>query len=685
MNNHYYKTPIGVRKEPLLAAARASATTSRELVADHEHDAFFFRALEDAGIRLNKRQIDAVRHQDGPLLALAGAGSGKTSVLTSRTAYLMAVRNVKPEQLLLVTFSKKAADEMQSRIGQLPMIEPAAAKRVEARTFHSFCLLLLRRCGYRQEVLGDEARKLFLFKRLLRERGAEEKFQPETLAALLSSYKMQMIDLEELPDKTNDDYLIKSLFLRYEKWKEEQELIDYDDMLVLAYRLLQSEPGRLSALQDRYRYIMVDEFQDTNKIQFEIVTLLAERNRNFMAVGDDDQTIYSFNGARNEYILNFEQYYPGAKNVVLDVNYRSGGGILALGNAIIRLNKRRRDKTLLAAKTAGPLPRFARPKSADDEAAVIVQEIARQRQEKGRSYSDFALLYRCASGSRALFDQLVLQQIPFIDYGNRESFYEYSVIRPLIAHLRLSVERRCFDAMSDMLQTLYVSREQGMHFIMEQEKLKAKKYPLIHLTRFPQLKAFHQEKIKERMKLIRSLEQMKPKEAVRLMRSSFYDQYLDMGKLTEQQTEHKESLKEMLDELETAAGRFLTVSDFLGFIDDIAERHKKMKDEAKKGNKGDAVALMTIHKAKGLEFPVVFLTGASEGILPHSSAVTAAKHSDRSIHQQAADALEEERRLAYVAVTRAQEELYVSSPAYYRGRTAEVSSFITAAFTGDNR
>ncbi|QAY66725.1 ATP-dependent helicase [Paenibacillus protaetiae] len=682
---HYYRTPIGVRKEPLLAAPRASAQTSVELVSSRERDADFFRALEAGGMKLNKSQIEAVRHLDGPLLTLAGAGSGKTSVLASRTAYLLAHAKVDPERLLLVTFSKKAADEMQARIGRMPMIGPSAAKRIEARTFHSFCLLLLRRSGFKQAILGDDARKLFIFKRLLRERGLEEKFQPETLIALLSSYKMQLADLEALPDKSSDDYNVKAILLKYEEWKSEQQLMDYDDMLLEAYRLLQREDKLLQSLQNRYRYIMVDEFQDTNRVQYELITMLAERHRNFMAVGDDDQTIYSFNGARGEYILNFEHRYPEAKQVVLDVNYRSGGGIIALGNAVIKLNRKRREKTLLAAKTAGPLPLFARPKSADDEAELIVNEIVRLQQEGKRAYGDFAVLYRCASGSRALFDQLVIRQVPFIDYGSRDSFYEYGVIKPLIAHLRLSVNRRDFDAMAEMAPTLYVNRDQAMAFIREQEKLKAKKYPLIHLTRYPLLKSFHQDKIKERIKLIRSLETMKPKEAVRLLRSGFYDQYLDMGKSIAQQTEHKETLKEMLDELEAAAARFERVDAFLAFIDEIGERHEQMKTRLKQGGSHHAVSLMTIHKAKGLEFPVVFLAGASEGILPHSSALSAAKNRDRAVHQEANDAVEEERRLAYVAVTRAMEELYISSPAYYRGKTAEVSSFFTAAFTGNNR
>lgn len=683
-NNYtYFKRPYGITNKNFPSAVLASADTSEQLVAASEGDASFFRSLEQQGIRLNKRQIAAVRHNEGPLLTLAGAGSGKTSVLVCRTGYLLTVRGISPHQLLLMTFSKKAAEEMRERIARLPNMEQGAAARIEARTFHSFCLLLLRRRGYKQAILGESGRKTIFFKRLLRERNLHETYQPETLLTLLSSYKMQMIAVRDLPDKTEEEQQLKLLFTLYEEWKTAAHLIDYDDMLLEAYQLLRSDKGLLQTLQNRFRYIMIDEFQDTNKVQYELIKLIVEPLRNLMVVGDDDQTIYSFNGAQNDYILNFEEQFPGAKSVVLDVNYRSGSGIVGLGNSVIRHNKLRRSKTLQTAKPHGTPPVFARPGNTDDEAELIVNTIVSHHSKGSRAFGDFAILFRTASSSRAIFDQLVMRQVPFIDYGSGESFYEQWIIKPVIAHLRLAIDRRNFDAIEAMLATLYVKPDQAMAFIWNEDKQQPKKWPLIHLTRFPMIKEYHKEKIKERIKLIRSLEKLKPDTAVRLLRSHFYDQFIEANK-GQNLTEHKDSLKEMLDELEAAAKRFEQIGPFLAFIDEIAAKHEEMKRLKLDNRTADAVNFMTIHKSKGLEFPVVFVCGVSEGILPHSSALAADKNSDRSAIQVGDNkieaALEEERRLAYVAVTRAQEELYISSPSYYRGKPAAVSPFILSAY-----
>ncbi|KQN99090.1 ATP-dependent helicase [Paenibacillus sp. Leaf72] len=679
----YYPRPYGVTTNIMPRANQAAADTSKQLVGRGESDAVFFRSLEQHGIQLNEAQIAAVRHTEGPLLTLAGAGSGKTSVLVCRTAYLLSVRSVMASQLLLMTFSKKAAEEMKSRIATLPGISVGAAAAVEARTFHSFCLQLLRRRGMRQAILGDSGRKQIFFKRLLRERNLHETYQPETLITLFSAYKLEMLELHELPAKTEEDKQLKILFECYEQWKSEQQLIDYDDMLLAAYRLLTTDQNLLEMLQRRFRYVMIDEFQDTNKVQYELIKLLVSQHGNLMVVGDDDQTIYSFNGARNDYILNFEQQFPTSKNVVLDINYRSGAAIVGLGNAIISSNKQRRPKSLKVAKTQSLSPTFARPGNTDDEAQLIVNKITEAQSQGKRSYEDFAILFRTASSSRAIFDQLVIRQIPFIDYGGGESFYEQWVVKPIIAHLRLAIDRRHFDAMQNILATLYVKPEQAMAFIWNEEKQQAKKWPLIHLVRFPGIKEFHQEKIKERLRLIRSLPKLKPEQAIRLLRDGFYDNYIQADK-SQTLTEHKDALKETLDELETAAKRFATITEFLAFVDEIALKLQEMRQLKLASRGADAVHFMTIHKSKGLEFPVVFVSGASDGILPHSSALSASKNSDRSAIQTGDDvaeaALEEERRLAYVAVTRAKEELYISSPGYYRGKPAPVSSFLLNAF-----
>lgn len=682
-NNNYYTFPIGIHNSTVPLADKAEAQTSRQLVSDKEPDAAFFRGLEQYGISLNRPQMAAVRHNTGAALTLAGAGSGKTSVLVSRTAYLLAVRSIQPQHILLMTFSKKAADEMRGRIRSLPMLHPQTANGVEARTFHSFCLQLLRGRGYKQSILGETGQKHIFFKRLMRELMLQNDYEPETLLAQLSAVKLQMIDINKLPETTTEERELKLLFTRYEQWKKDMDKLDYDDLLLEAFRLLREDGALLASLQRRFQYIMIDEFQDTNQVQYVLVQMLADKHHNLMVVGDDDQTIYSFNGARNDYILNFEQQYPGAETIVLDVNYRSTSSIVGLGNAIIQYNKLRKEKTLLAVKPKGANPSYARLKTTQDEAALIADTIVAQIEEGRRAYGDYAILFRTASSSRAIVELLLTRQLPFIDFGDGQLFYEQWTIKPLIAHLRLVLDRRNFDAMEAMLTTLYVNREQAMAFIWNQDKLRAKKWPLIHLLELPQLKDFQKDKIKERIKLIKSLIDMKPAAAILQLRQAFYDQFLETSK-RQNLTEHKEGLKEVLDEFEAAAGSHDTIETFLAYMDDITDKHAAVQQQQKHQHNRSSISLMSIHKSKGLEFPVVFVIGASEGILPHSSALAADRLSDRSSLQTGSDtkseALEEERRLAYVAVTRAQEELYISSPALYRGKPAELSRFIRSAF-----
>ncbi|MDQ0060993.1 UvrD-helicase domain-containing protein [Paenibacillus harenae] len=687
MSLTYYSYPIGIQNSSIPVADRAEADTSVQLVVGKEADAGFFRALERHGISLNRPQIAAVRHDAGPALTLAGAGSGKTSVLVCRTAYLVALRGVQPQRVLLMTFSKKAADEMKNRIRSLPVIPPQAAGGIEARTFHSFCLQLLRGSGFRQSILSETSQKLVFFKRLMRELAhtLTREYEPETLLAQLSAVKLQMIDVSELPETTSEERELKVLFTRYELWKKETDRFDFDDLLLEAYRLLSNDKALLDSLQQRFRYIMIDEFQDTNEVQYAIVKLLAAGHRNLMVVGDDDQTIYSFNGARNDYILNFEQQYPGAAMIVLDINYRSTAAIVGLGNAIIRRNKLRKPKTLHVVKPKGEPPSYARVKTTQEEAVLIANTIAQQQEQGARSFGDFAVLYRTASSSRALVEQLLIRQLPFVDFGDGQLFYDNWAVKPLLAHLRLVLDRRNFDAIEAMLQTLYVNREQAMAFIWNQDKERAKKWPLIHLLDYPALKEFQKDKIKERIKLLKTLTELKPQAAIAVLRQSFYDQYLETGKQSVL-TEHKEGIKEVVDELESAAQAHETIEAFLGYIDDITDKHASAAQLKKNHNapKRSTISMMSIHKSKGLEFPAVFLLGASEGILPHASALTADKRSDRSAAQTGedtgAEALEEERRLAYVAVTRAQEQLYISSPAVYHGKPAELSRFVLSAF-----
>ncbi|MBP2001528.1 DNA helicase-2/ATP-dependent DNA helicase PcrA [Paenibacillus shirakamiensis] len=683
----FNKVPSGAAQQRIPEARLASAQTSREIVGAKDSDAAYFRTLEENGIILNPSQIRAVRHFRGPLLTLAGAGSGKTSVLICRTGYLLSVRRIDPREILLLTFSSKAAAEMRDRIAILPGIHPQDVRLLQARTFHSFFLQLLRRQGTELEIWSETRRQHILLKQMMREMGLQDAYQPESLLSILSSYKTQLIEIPDMPEKSVTEREIKRILMQYEQWKVDHEKMDFDDVLVLAYRMLRGKPALLRTLQDRFRYIMVDEFQDTNHLQYELVKMIAAPHHDLMVVGDDDQTIYSFNGARSEYILQFEKTYPEAHVITLDINYRSGTRIVGLGNEVIRHNQHRRSKTLLAVKSGTAGPMYMRPLTSDDEARIALDRIEHEVHTSRRTFGDYAILYRASSNNRAMLEQLMIREIPYIEYGDGQLLYEHSLVLPLVDHLRLGLSRRDFTAMESVLPTLYINRERGMSHIVEQESIRAKKGPLVHLLTLSGLKDFQLAKIKDRLELIRSLSTMRPASAIALMREKFYNAYVeaDDRKLL---TQHKEMIKEMLDELESSAERFDTVEAFLGFIHDVIQKSQENNSDKSK-EQGNRVALMTIHRSKGLEFPVVLLISAIEGSLPHSSALdadrlndTAYPDADRAGSKGAA-ALEEERRLAYVAITRAKEELIISSPARYRGKKAAVSRFLLSAFGGE--
>ncbi|MEK5252143.1 UvrD-helicase domain-containing protein [Paenibacillus sp. FSL F4-0125] len=680
----FHNIPLGATGERIPQAAVASAQTSKELVKREEGDSAYFRRLEEGGILLNRPQIAAVRHHKGPLLTLAGAGSGKTSVLICRTGYLLSVRGVSPSQLLLLTFSSKAAAEMRERIALLPGVSTADVARLQARTFHSFFLFFLRRQGLQQEIFSETRRQHILLKQIMRELGLpKDAYPPETLLSLLSSCKMNMGTVEDLPEGTTAEKEMKSILEIYEQWKLDNFKIDFDDVLLIAYRMLKERPVLLQELQMRYLYVMVDEFQDTNALQYELVKMVAHPQHNLMVVGDDDQTIYSFNGARSEFILEFEKLYPGAKVITLDINYRSGPAIVGLGNGIIKHNTRRRSKTLQAAKGSGSQPRYMRPQTADEEAEQMIEHILNEVSSGKREYSDFAMLYRASSSNRAVLELLLLRDIPYIDYGEGQLLYEHWLISPVLDHLRLSVNRRNFAAMENILPTLYMNREKGMNHIRQMEARQPKQGPLIHLLSMPGMEDFKGTKLRDRLDLIRNIRELTPIQAIRQIRTQFYDYFIEANE-RHQATLHRETLKEMLDELESSAARFDSIPAFLDFIDNVTERNEHNRQPGTK-EQGNRIALMTIHKSKGLEFPVVFLIGASEGILPHSSALEGDRLKDRKLAAGSSGAsslaaLEEERRLAYVAVTRAREELFISSPAQHRGKKAEVSRFMLSAF-----
>ncbi|MBU9710760.1 ATP-dependent helicase [Evansella tamaricis] len=683
MVKNFKLLPSGMENESIPRSGLASDTVSKFIIPDHERDAPFFRALERNNIFLNQPQVEAVRHYQGPILTLAGAGSGKTSVLICRTGYLMAVKGVAPQHILLVTFTRKAADEMKERINKLPGVSWSMTKQIQASTFHAFFLKLLKSRGFDHEILSNERFKHITIKMIMREMGIDDSYQPETLIALFSNYKMNMISIDQLPEKTKGDKEIKEVYKRYEVWKRKNHKMDFDDILVNAYELLKRDPKLLLSLQKRFRFIMVDEFQDTNLIQYELIKQIAKAHGNLFVVGDDDQTIYSFNGARNEFILNFKDEFPTAKTVTLDINYRSNDSIIGLGNAVIKNNRNRKEKTLKGMRTSEEqVPYYGRPANTDEEAEWIVEDISEKVSVGTHRYGDFAILHRAASNSRAIFEKMTMDEVPFVSYVSDAFFYDHWVIKPVLDHLRLSITPRDFSAIEGILPTLYINREKGLEFIQTKELEQKKKYPLIHLTSMHHLKEFQKGKIKERIQWIKSVKGQEPLAAIKQIRSKFYNQYIDAND-SQSLTLHKESMKEILDELEASAKRFQTIASFLTFINDMKRKQEDMK-ELMRDHKADVVKLMTIHRSKGLEFPSVYVIGVSEGILPHSTALEAGKMEDAvSVtmeQQKVKEAVEEERRLAYVAISRAMNELLITSPEYYRGKRVMVSRFLEEAF-----
>ncbi|PSL48493.1 DNA helicase-2/ATP-dependent DNA helicase PcrA [Salsuginibacillus halophilus] len=661
--------------EPVAPAEPAVMDTTVDRVEDGAADASFFRALEGDGVYLNPEQLAAVRHTDGPALVLAGAGSGKTRVLTVRCAYLIHEHHVSPEQIMLLTFTRKAADEMSERLGRIPGISREAAGRVTAGTFHSVFLRLLRFRGNHETIITSERQKQVALKVLMKQQGLKDDYEPEVLLHELSNLKNCLQTIHDLPERTTQDKQKKSLLLAYEDWKAERQLIDFDDILVNAYQLLQTDDALREKMQRRFRYILCDEFQDTNPLQYQIVQLIAAPDNHLFCAGDDDQTIYSFNSADSAIMLNFTTDYPEAVRLPLLINYRSDARILGLANQVIAKNQYRHVKSLQAAGAPASLPVFLQPGSVQEEAEKVHQLIY-ELTAAGTSFQEIAILHRTANTARALFEELTFSEVPFTSYSQTETFYEQSYVKPVVDHLRLALNDDDEAALSGILPSLYIAKDTSVPNVTSDGLLQS--LPLL-----PQLKAFQKTKVEKRVELIKKAASRAPEAAVKLIREP-YEAYLTADGSGET-TADQAMVRETLDELETSAKRFKTIAAFIEYIDELTRRTEMVRERSQSVT--DGVKLMTIHKAKGLEFPVVIVLGASENLLPHHTALEAC--ADRTYAQGAAGqarpsqqklALEEERRLMYVAVTRAAKQLYVSSPAQVHGKPAGVSRFLLEAY-----
>lgn len=606
---------------------------------------------------LNEQQKEAVLHTEGPLLILAGAGSGKTRVLTHRIAYLIEEKGINPWNILAITFTNKAAGEMRERVDNLVGF---GSESIWVSTFHSMCVRILRRhidlLGFDTNfTIYDTDDQKTLMKDICKLLQIDTKiFRERSLLAAISQAKNEMVTPEEFRIQAQGDFSrqkIATVYEEYEKQMRANNALDFDDLLVKAVQLFQTQADVLDYYQERFRYIMVDEYQDTNTVQFELVRLLSAKYRNLCVVGDDDQSIYKFRGANIRNILDFEQVFPDAKVIKLEQNYRSTSNILNAANAVIRHNHGRKDKTLWTDNGEGDKINVRQFDTAFDEAEYIVGDI-RERVESGKAaYNDHAILYRTNAQSRMFEEKFVTANIPYKIVGGI-NFYARREIKDLLAYLKTIDNGRDDLAVRRIINV--PKRGIGLTSINRvQEYASGREIGFYEALRAVDLIPNIGRGASKLESFVALIEHFKT-DAKELTISELMQEILEetgyIESLKEEGSEEAESRIENIDELiskvtayeETCEDRDEPAT-LNGFLEEVA----LVADIDSLDESNDYVVLMTLHSAKGLEFPHVYLAGMEDGIFPSYMTITADDPEE----------VEEERRLCYVGITRAEEEL----------------------------
>ena len=602
---------------------------------------------------LNDKQKEAVIETEGPCLVIAGAGSGKTKVLTHKIAYLIEKQGIKPWNILAITFTNKAANEMKERITNLI---GENANDMWVGTFHSICVRILRRyidrIGFNSDfVIFDTSDQKTLIKQCIKQMNLDDKiFTDRSVLAEISNAKNEMLTPMQYNLRTKGELRkqkIAEVYEMYQRKLKENNALDFDDIINYTIQILTENPDVLEYYSEKFKYVLVDEYQDTNKAQFTLITLLSGRYGNITVVGDNDQGIYSFRGADITNILNFERDFPGTKIIKLEQNYRSSKAILDAANAVIKHNEKKYEKNLWTDKEDGEKPTVARLDNEYEEANFAVEQINKLRREEYYKYSDFTVLYRMNAQSRSIEDIFRRENIPYKMIGGLK-FYERKEIKDAIAYLRLIHNQA--DNLS--LQRIINEPKRGIgQTSMEKiEKLAtANNISMYEVIKNAEQYGLNKVFLNSR-EFINTIEELFSKKDEMLI-SELLKEVLNKTGYTKalklENTAQAESRIENLDEFLTVAMEFEeenaenSLAEFLESITLSSDIDGMEETE-------DSVTLMTLHSAKGLEFPVVFLIGMEEGLFP----------SYRSIGEQRE--LEEERRLCYVGITRAKEYLYLT-------------------------
>lgn len=613
---------------------------------------------------LNDRQKEAVVNTDGPMLILAGAGSGKTKVLTTKVAYLIEEKNIDPNNILAITFTNKAAKEMKERIFKL---EGNSAFYIQISTFHSFGLKILKEncelLGYEKNfTILDSDDSLSIIKKIMKELNIDaNKYNPKAIKNVISNNKNEIIDPEKYSLYVNTDFdeIALEVYRKYEKSLKINNAVDFDDLLILPLKLFNNNPGVLQKYQEKYKYVFIDEYQDTNEPQYILSKMISAKYKNITVVGDADQAIFTWRGANYKNILNFEKDYKDAKVVLLEENYRSTKTILNAANNVIKNNKVRKEKNLWTQNEEGSKITYYKAFDEKDESNYVVNEI-KKLIEKGVNPKDICVLYRANAQSRTVEEAFLTSNISYNIVGSY-AFYNRKEIKDLIAYLKLIYNNK--DDVSLLRIINYPKRGIGNKAI---ENL-AIKSNVLDKSLYEVIDSGKELEFKNMIEEIK-------KEESHLTLTELIDMVLDksgMKKSLEDEKSIEADIRlENLEEFKSIA-KAMEINEGIVSLEELLDKLALVSDVSEQKNDNeDKVTLMTMHAVKGLEYDYVFVVGVEEGLFPHSNSL------------ESNDELEEERRLCYVAITRAKKKLYLIN-ARSRILYGKVSSNVPSRFINE--
>ena len=600
----------------------------------------------------NEAQTQAIQHTDGPCLVLAGPGSGKTLTIVNRVKYLIEKQRVRPEEILVVTFTRFAAAEMKSR---LCLVMGKRDLPVTVGTFHGIYYGILK-WAYRmnQENILSETEKYQILRGVINKERMEifdEEDFIQDIAAEIGKVKNNRIPLEEFVSEKCSADAFRNIYRNYEQYRKELKKIDFDDMLVLCYELFRSRPDVLAQWQKKFRYVLIDEFQDINRIQYDVIRMLVQPENNLFVVGDDDQAIYGFRGADSELMLGFGKDFPNAKQILLGMNYRSTANIVQNSLKLIENNVERYSKKLEANREGGSCLHIQEVKDPVEEAEYVLEEIQKCK-ENGIKEEEIAILFRVHTDARAVVEAMVERKIPFQMKEHLPNIYEHFIAKDIMAYFRLATGKR---RRQDFLQVMNRPKR-----YLGRDSVSGSQVSFEDMRKFYCDKDWMIDRIDQFEWDVKMLMKMAPYAAIQYIRKRIgYDDFLKEYAFTHQI--NRSDLNEVLAEIEEAAKAFSSVEEWFAHVEEYTETLKVKEKERNRPRPG--VRLMTIHASKGLEFRQVFLIAANEGRIPYQKAKT-----DKEI--------EEERRLFYVAMTRAKDFLKICYVKIKNGKEVTPSRFV---------